>query len=49
MNDFHKRIILLSLLIAGMPLLSGCWVLAVAGAGAHMVDIIEEKGLCTTN
>ena len=44
MNAFHKKIILLSLLIVGMPLLSGCWVLAAAGAGAYGGYYLKKEG-----
>lgn len=44
MNAFHKKIILLRLLIMGMPLLSGCWVLAAAGAGAYGGYYLKKEG-----
>lgn len=44
MNAFHKKIILLSLSIVGVPLLSGCWVLAAAGAGAYGGYYLKKEG-----
>lgn len=44
-----KRIIRLSLLLAMIPALSGCWYLAAAGAGAYGGYKMKENGYTVQN
>lgn len=44
-----KKIVCLGLILAVMPILSGCWLAAAAGAGAYGGYKMKEKGYTIQN
>lgn len=44
-----KKILSLGIILAAIPMLSGCWMAAAAGAGAYGGYKMEEKGYTVQN